>query len=529
MARQFFCGPNEPVVETKAGKLRGFLLDGVYTFHGIKYAEAERFGPPRPVAPWEGVKDALSYGYIAPLLEHPVPQGEVLIPHRFWPEHEKCQYLNVWTLRLDKTAKRPVMVWLHGGAFSAGSSIEQVAYEGDSLCKYGDVVMVSLNHRLNILGYLDLSSYGDKYRNSGNAGMADIVEALKWVQENIAAFGGDPDNVTVFGQSGGGMKVTALGQIAEAAGLYHKGIVMSGILESSSGFGGRRDDRRTVRGILAELGLGEKEVEKLETLPFPVLAKAFNRAHRKLAKEGFIVNWGPMDNDWYAGDPLRAGFSERAKKIPLMAGTVIAEFSIGSGVPGKWELSPAERKKLLAERFGGSADELIGLFNKAYPGKNETDLLSLDVLFRPGTIKYIEKRSSEGTAPVYSYMFALDFEYDGGKPAWHCSDIPFVFHNAGRVGICNMPGVTEKLEEEVAGAYVNFAVRGNPNHPALPEWPAYTPDRKATMVFDRKSEVRLDYEGELLAMLAKFTPPFDLSAGLSSGDEEDETERPWMY
>jgi para-nitrobenzyl esterase len=503
------------------------MLDGIYTFHGIKYAEAGRFGPPRPVDSWEGVKDALSYGYIAPLLEHPAPQGEVLIPHRFWPEHEKCQYLNVWTLHLDKAAKRPVMVWLHGGGFSAGSSIEQTAYEGDNLCKYGDVVVVSLNHRLNILGYLDLSSYGDKYKNSGNAGMADIVEALRWVQENIAAFGGDPDNVTVFGQSGGGMKVTALGQIAEAAGLYRKGIVMSGIVDGTA-FGGKQDGRRIVRGILAELELGEDRVEKLETLPFPGLAKAFNRAHRKLAKEGIRVNWGPVDNDWYAGDPLQVGFSERAKKIPLMVGTVIAEFSFGPGVRDKWNLSPAERKKLLAERFGGSTDKVIGLFNKAYPGKNETDLLFLDGFFRPGTVKYIEKKSAEGTAPVYSYMFALDFEYDGGKPAWHCSDIPFVFHNTERVGICNIPGVTEKLEEEIAGAYVNFAAKGNPNHSALAEWLPYTPDRKAVMVFDRKSELRLDHEGELLALLAELTPPHDFAA-LRPDDEEDEAERPWVY
>ncbi|MDR3166573.1 MAG: carboxylesterase family protein [Treponema sp.] len=528
MARQFLCAAGQPAAETKAGKLRGFMLDGVYAFHGIKYAEAERFGPPGPVAAWEGLKDALSYGYIAPLLEHPAPQGEVMIPHRFWPEHESCFYLNVWTLHLDRAAKRPVMVWLHGGGFSAGSSIEQVAYEGDNLCKYGDVVVVSLNHRLNILGYLDLSSYGEKYKNSGNAGMADIVEALRWIQDNIAAFGGDPDNVTVFGQSGGGMKVTALGQIPEAKGLYHKGIVMSGVADTGI-FGGKRDDRRLVKAMLEELNFQEREVEKLETIPFAALARAFKRASRKLAREGISFHWGPVDNDWYLGDPLQKGFTEAAKKIPLMVGTVIAEFAFGPGVPGKRELSRDARRGLIAARFGAYADELISLFAKAYPGKNETDLLSLDCFFRPGTLKYIEKKSAEGSAPVYSYMFALEFDYDGGKPAWHCSDIPFVFRNSGRVAVCNIPGVTEKLEEEVAGAYVNFASRGNPNHPALSEWPAYTPENKATMVFDRDSQVRFDHEGDLLALLAKASPPFKFSPGVPQDDEEEEAEKAWLY
>jgi para-nitrobenzyl esterase len=529
MAKQFLCTTTEPVVETRAGKLRGFMLDGIYTFHGIKYAEAERFGPPKPVAPWEGLKDALSYGYIAPLLEYPAPQGEVMIPHRFWPEHEKCNYLNVWTLHLDKAAKRPVMVWLHGGGFSAGSAIEQVAYEGDNLCKYGDVVVVSLNHRLNLLGYLDLSSYGEKYKNSGNAGMADIVAALQWVQDNIAAFGGDPDNVTVFGQSGGGMKVTALGQIAEAEGLYHKGIVMSGVADSMM-FGGKQDHRQIVKALLEEFNLRETEVEKLETIPVTALVKAFNRANKKLLKQGIFVNWGPIDNDWYAGDPLTKGFTGAAKKIPLMAGTVIAEFAFGPAIPGRQGLSVADRRKAVAARFGDYTDELISLFNKAYPGKNETDLLSLDSFFRPGTLKYIEKKSAEGSAPVYSYMFALEFDYDGGKPAWHCSDIPFVFHNTGRIAVCNIPGVTEKLEEEMAGAYVSFASCGNPSHPALPEWPAYTPDKKATMVFDRKSEVRFDYERELLALLAKASPPFDFASLMQqqAGEEED-AEKAWLY
>ncbi|MDR3147436.1 MAG: carboxylesterase family protein [Treponema sp.] len=526
MARQFLCSDTEPIAQTKAGKLRGFLLDGVYAFHGIKYADAGRFQAPKPVAPWEGVKDALSYGPIAPLLENPAPSGEILIPHRFWPEHEHCQYLNIWTPGLDGE-QRPVMVWLHGGGFSAGSSIEQVAYEGDHLAQWGNVVVVSLNHRLNLLGYFDMSSFGKKYGNSGNAGMADIVEALRWVRDNIAAFGGDPGNVTLFGQSGGGMKVTALGQIPEAAGLFHKGIVMSGVADMMS-FSPPRDDRALAKNLLEELGLGEGDAEKLETVPFTVLARAFNRVSKKARKQGVFVNWGPQTNEWYPGDPLQTGFSDFAKSFPTMVGTVIAEFGFGPGIPGRRSLSPEARREIIAQRYGSHTEDLIALFKKAYPGKNELDLLSLDTIFRPGTLRHIDRKAAEASAPVYSYLFALEFEYDVGKPAWHCSDIPFVFRNTDRVAVCAIEGVTERLEDQISGAYVNFARNGNPGHPSLPDWPAWSGSTKATMVFDRESRVFLDHEQELLALLQKAAPPFDMSA-MAPPDEDDEGGRAWIY
>lgn len=204
MVKKFLNSLNEPIVETKAGKLRGFCLDGIYTFHGIKYADAKRFQAPVPVKSWEGIKNATNYGYISPTSGSPAPSSEIFIPHRFWPADEDCQYLNVWTPGINDGRKRPVMFWMHGGGYSDGSSIEQVAYEGDQLAEYGDVVVVSINHRLNILGYLDMSSFGEKYANSVNAGIADIVVALEWVRDNITSFGGDPDNITIFGQSGGG-------------------------------------------------------------------------------------------------------------------------------------------------------------------------------------------------------------------------------------------------------------------------------------------------------------------------------------
>ena len=225
MGDYFVCSKTDPVVETKAGKVRGFRLNTTYAFHGIHYAEADRFQMPQPVKPWKGIKNALAYGYVCPLLKQDEPNMEVLVPHRYWPQDEHCQNLNVWTQSLDPGAKKPVMVWLHGGGFSAGSAIEHVAYEGDHLSEFGDVDVVSVNHRLNILGYLDLSPFGEKYKNSANAGNADMVAALQWVHDNIAAFGGDPENVTIFGQSGGGMKVATLMNTLKERTEAVKGIV----------------------------------------------------------------------------------------------------------------------------------------------------------------------------------------------------------------------------------------------------------------------------------------------------------------
>ena len=264
MAKEFNCSHTHPVVQTKAGKLRGFVVDGTYTFHGIKYADARRFQMPQPPQPWEGVKDALSYGYVSPILNRETAAGEVKIPHRYWPKDEHCQYLNLWTRSLDPEANRPVMVWFHGGGFRDGSSIEHVAYDGENLCRYGDVVVVTVNHRLNILGYLDLSPYSEKYANSGNAGNADLVASLQWIKDNIRQFGGDPNNVTIFGQSGGGGKVSSLMQTPAANGLFHKAIIMSGVYEGTK-CPPNPDSRPLVQAMLAELGLTEDQVGQLET------------------------------------------------------------------------------------------------------------------------------------------------------------------------------------------------------------------------------------------------------------------------
>ena len=317
MARNFMCTKTDPVVETKAGKLRGFQLDGTYVFHGVKYADAKRFHQPTPVEPWEGIKNALAYGYVCPMLQQDQPSNELMVPHRYWPLDENCQYLNIWTQHLDPNAKKPVLVWLHGGGFAAGSSIEHIAYEGENMSKYGDVVVISLNHRLNILGYLDLSPFGEEYKNSGNAGNADMVAALQWIHENIANFGGDPENVTLFGQSGGGAKVTTLLQTPAADGLYHRAMIMSGVLEGllNDSVGSGRD---CVQALMQELGV--QTAQQLETVPYHQLAQAYRNVSPALKAKGANVGQSPHPNRFYLGDPLQngSGFRPETANIPVL-------------------------------------------------------------------------------------------------------------------------------------------------------------------------------------------------------------------
>ena len=523
MARRFHSS-DDTVVKTTEGRLRGFFLDDLYIFHGIKYADARRFQPPTAPEPWEGVKDATNYGYICPVSAEPMPTAEILIPHRFWPADENCQYLNIWTPSLDSGAKKPVMVWLHGGGFANGSSIEQVAYEGDALARSGDVVVVTLNHRLNILGYLDMSSFGRKYENSVNAGMADIVEALRWIRRNIAAFGGDADNVTLFGQSGGGGKISALLQIPEAAGLFHKAVLMSGIF--LGGHGGSVDHREFVLGMMDELKIPRDEPEQLEKVPYVFLMRAYNKAALRIYREKKkLIDWSPVANGWYLGDPMEVGFSEYARPVPTMAGSVIAEFGMAPPVPGSDRLSAAEKRSMAAEKYGAQGERVVDLFEKAYPGKDVLLLNKLDIGARLATTRYIEKKAQVSSVPNYLYLFALDFDVNGPRPAWHCSDIPFVFHNTARVPCANVPGVSDALEETVSGAWVRFARSGDPG------WTPYGDDCRATMVFDRECRQGDNYDRELMETLNRLTPPAGLGGMAVRALENAVKEQggDWMY
>ena len=346
-------------VTTAQGIVQGYLQDGLLIFKGIPYAKAVRFHAPEAVKPWDGILDACSYGYVCPMMTNDPPRGELYVPHRFWPMDEDCLNLNLWTPGADGE-KRPVLVWLHGGGFSMGSSIEQTAYDGAAMSSLGDAVVVSINHRLNILGYFDLSDFGEEYANSGNAGGDDIIAALQWIRENIAEFGGDPDNVTVFGQSGGGAKVTTLLQSPAADGLYAKGIVMSGVigpvLADAEGSG-----RAIAEAVMKEMGL--KSVKELETADYAAFARAYLKAMPALKQAGEYTGCCPHPNAYYAGDPLRVGFRAETKDVPLMVGSVFGEFTSfapipwdrGSGSSGKTD--PALPGSLSGTLRGGPAPD----------------------------------------------------------------------------------------------------------------------------------------------------------------------------
>lgn len=448
MEKAFCCAPDFPVVQTNYGPVRGYRFREISSFKGIPYGRAVRFHAPQPPQPWAEPLDASSYGCVCPLLSIDKPGGELRVPHRYWVQDEDCLNLNIWTPACD-AQKRPVMVWLHGGGFFAGSSIEQVAYEGGNMAREGDCVVVSLNHRLNILGYLDLSDFGEEYANSGNAGGDDIILALQWVRDNIAAFGGDPGCVTVFGQSGGGAKVTTLLQTPAADGLYHRAMIMSGVLEGllNDSVGSGRD---CVQALMQELGV--QTAQQLETVPYHQLAQAYRNVSPALKAKGANVGQSPHPNRFYLGDPLNngSGFRPETADVPVLIGTVYSEFyGFFDGLKG---VGPEEAVGLSA------AETLREQFRTAYPHRPEEDLLLADTSFRAPTIKYVRERAKAG-GKVYSYLFDQDFPLMGKSTPWHCADIPFVFHNTELVPVCAFEGA-KRLEAEIFGAVMQFARTG---------------------------------------------------------------------
>ncbi|MEG0367071.1 MAG: carboxylesterase family protein, partial [Coprobacillus sp.] len=462
---------------------------------------------------WEGIKDATSYGMVCPLMMPENPQGEMFVPHMYWPQNEHCQTVNIWTQHIDNKAKKPVMVWLHGGGFFAGSSIEQLAYDGANLSQFGDVVVVSLNHRLNILGFLDLSPFGEKYKNSANVGLADIVEALRWVKENIEEFGGDPENITLFGQSGGGMKITALMQIPDAEGLFQRGIVMSGV--AGDFMPPCQGDGTAIVNAMLEV-LNETDVEKLEKIPYEQLLQVYFIAAQKIQAMGGYVGNNPRIDDYYLGEPQMTEFTNQAKNTPLMVGTVFGEMSFAPVDYNKNKLSEEEMIEMIRDKFKDKTEDIIEAFHKAYPHKKIVDVLSIDTLFRPTTKQLVQAKSKYQQAPTYSYLFSLEFPCQNDKVAWHCSDIPFVFHNIDKVPVTTIPGVSEVLQDQICQAIVSFAYTGNPNHSGLPHWSSCRESDEFTMIFDRTCEVRHNFDTELMKILKEVLPKISIADLLAS-------------
>ena len=514
MLKPFYFDRADNIVETCFGKVRGAKYDGMYVFKGIPYAEAERFHAPHAPKKWNNIYDCTVYGCVSPLLHFMPPRGDhLLIPHQYWVQGENCQNLNVWTGSINSDVRKPVLVWIHGGGFSDGSSIEAPFYNGLNFAKHNDCVFVSLNHRLNIFGYLDVSSYGEEYYNSGNNGQMDLIEALKWVRDNIGKFGGDPDNVTIMGQSGGGGKVSTLLSMPAADGLYHKAVIMSGIL-SLHDAEVLDEPRECVEAMMRFLGC--KDIKELEKVPFTALAYAYWTLSPELRKQGKCVGCLPYRNGEFVGNPFHVGFRQETIHIPLVIGSVFGEGNsfVNRGIR-RDSITEEEGKKLIVDKVGeDEANRLIKLFKEAYPKRNPADILFCDATFREPTSRYAKQRAAEG-GKVWTYMYALDSSIDSTRTPWHSIDIPLIFDNADTAPASVNREHTEEIQKIMVESLGQFMRTGDPNLPEGLRWDPVTEDRECTMIYEEKPRTAVNFDRALMPELIKNAAALGNGAGFN--------------
>jgi para-nitrobenzyl esterase len=475
-----------PIVDTAQGKWRGRSNGGIHIFKGIRYGadtSRRRFLPPVSPDPWTGLRDAIEFSAIAPQ-----PGGR--------PISEDCLHLNVWTPGLRDNRKRPVMVWFHGGAYSGGTSNE-IETDGERLARKGDVVVVTVNHRLNAFGYLYLAELGSAdLADSGNVGQLDLILALEWVRANIAEFGGDAANVTIFGHSGGGAKSAVLMAMPKANGLFHRVATHSGQQITASR---RETGTAHALALLKALGLDRSQVDQLRTMPMEQLVKV-SRAPAYL---------GPVkDGRSLPRDPFDPDAPPQSASIPMMMGNTRGETRtlIGRGDPSLFSLTwDTLRAKLEANSpFMGPLDrgEVIAKYREWHPGYTPADVFfaaTTDSRSWRGQVIEADRRAAQpaGAAPTYVFQFDWPTPIDGGKwGAHHGLDVPFIFDNAAITP--NMVGAGAEqlaLADLMSRAWIAFARSGVPKTEGLPAWPAFDLQRRATMVFDRDTRVVDDPRG----------------------------------
>jgi para-nitrobenzyl esterase len=495
------------MVEITTGKLRGGANAGIYAFKGIPYgastAGANRFQPPRPPEPWSGVRDALALGGRAPQwVSAPTRRpgmATFLGPVDTSPETEECLNLHVWTPGID-SGKRPVMVWLHGGAFHFGSANRAVT-DGANLARRGDVVVVAVNHRLNILGHLDLAAIGgERYAHSGNAGALDLVAALEWVRDNIDRCGGDPGNVTIFGESGGGGKVSVLLAMPKARGLFHRAVIQSGAAVRVS----TRDRAAALaQAALKQLDLTRGSLDELQTLPVEQLVAAITPAKQKAGRPELPLldryDFGPVVDGHYLPqqpcDPVPATFSD---DIPLLIGDTKDEatrFLADDDAVWNRSLTEPELRTRLTAIAGGEADRLFDLYRTRDPKANPAELLIAALThgqFWVRSALFAERKAARQRAPVYMYSLAWETPvFDGRLKAPHALDLPFVFDTTEVAeATAGAPGARD-LAAIMSASWIAFARNGNPETGSL-AWPAYTAEERNVMVFDRECRIATD-------------------------------------
>jgi para-nitrobenzyl esterase len=481
------------VVETAGGKVRGVVNHGVHTYRGIPYGAstsgANRFMPPRKAEPWTGVRDAFQNGHSSPQVSP--PPGAIGAGLRgYAAQGEDCLVLNVFTTGVNDGRKRPVMMWIHGGGYTYGSG-SSLGYDGANLSRTGDVVVVCINHRLAVAGHLYLGGAGADFAESGNAGMLDIVASLRWVRDNIAQFGGDPGNVTIFGQSGGGGKVSTLLAMPAAKGLFHKAIVESGsTLKQMT----RDEAQKTTDKVAAQLGLQPTQAAELQQVPLA----------RLLAAMGPGARFGPVvDAHSLPRDPFDPDAPDVSADVPMIIGTTETEGSYFAP-PELLSLDEAAVRARLKERLEGEGDRIFDLFKKRRPNATPSEIYFTISAFPSNAHLQAERKAAQRRAPAFLYQIRWRTPVEGGRRlSPHCIEIPFAMQNHWQLP--EMVGTgpdLQPLADNVSGAWLAFARSGNPSHPGIPAWPAYSAGERPTMHIDNEWKVSNDPDREERLALA---------------------------
>jgi para-nitrobenzyl esterase len=496
-------------VQTVYGTVAGYVKSGIFTFKGIPYgastAGSNRFMPPKPPKPWSGVRPSRSYGHTCPQPAYDPPLSDNM---RFLMEFddgiqgEDCLVLNVWTPVIHDRARRPVMVWLHGGGLVKGSCQDLPSYDGENLAHRGDVVVVSLNHRLGAFGFLNLSGLGtERYAPSANVGLLDLVAALKWVRDNIAEFGGDPSNVTVFGQSGGGWKVSALMAMPAAKGLFHKAVIQSGSSTGTLRFEMTQDTSRDLaEAILRELSLGSSQLNELQSIPWRRLVEASWAAQKRLFSGPMAVfrGYAPIADNavLLPQQPFGTADPMLATGIPILLGTNANELG-AAAVDGTVAVSEEELIAATAATFKDKGPAILAAYRRWKPHATPFELKTLLAEPRTDVVRQAQRHAAKG-ADVYMYLFSWKVPVlDGRVLSTHSSEIAFVFDNVERcVNLTGGGEAARELAAQMSQAWVNFSRRGDPNHIGLPHWPKFEAARGALMEFDTQCVVRDDPDRE---------------------------------